>query len=89
MDTLMICKAKSKQSGLRCKNYSVRGRDVCHIHGGKTPRHNSGAKTEDGRQRQKMASWKDGRRSKEAVLERKEVRELIRKCRNLFSGHNG
>ena len=31
------CKAKSKQSGGRCKNSAVAGRNVCHIHGGKTP----------------------------------------------------
>lgn len=88
MDTLKTCKAKSKQSKQRCKNFAVRGREVCHIHGGKTPRQNLGPKTEAGRQRQKMASWKDGRCSKEAVEERKEVRKLIRTCRNLLSRHH-
>jgi hypothetical protein len=31
------CTAKSKRSGQRCKAWAVRGKDVCHIHGGKTP----------------------------------------------------
>lgn len=30
------CKAKSKQSGERCKKDAVPGFDVCHIHGGKS-----------------------------------------------------
>lgn len=34
----MQCKAKSKQSGERCKNKVVDGFEVCRIHGGKTPR---------------------------------------------------
>lgn len=37
MDGNMQCKAKSKQSGKRCKRNSVPGREVCAIHGGKTP----------------------------------------------------
>jgi len=32
------CTAKSKRTGERCKNAAVPGRNVCHIHGGKTPR---------------------------------------------------
>lgn len=34
----MQCKAKSKQSGQQCKRHAAPGRDVCAIHGGKTPR---------------------------------------------------
>src|SRR5688572_13217384 len=38
MDEIMSqCKAKSKQSGKRCGRSAATGRDVCHIHGGKTP----------------------------------------------------
>lgn len=43
------CKAKSKQSGDRCKNRAVRGLDVCHIHGGKTPKGIASPQTEHGR----------------------------------------
>lgn len=32
----MQCKAKSKQSGQRCKKDAVDGGNVCHIHGGKS-----------------------------------------------------
>ena len=32
------CKAKSKRSGERCKKAAVVGREVCAIHGGKSPR---------------------------------------------------
>src|SRR5690606_14036435 len=32
------CKAKSKRSGVRCKKDAVIGGEVCHIHGGKTPK---------------------------------------------------
>lgn len=32
------CKAKSKQSGERCKRHAAKGRLVCRMHGGATPR---------------------------------------------------
>jgi hypothetical protein len=53
----------------RCRNFAVRDRNVCHIHGGKTPKHNLGPKTEEGKFRQKMASWKHGMRSQEVKEE--------------------
>ena len=34
----MQCQAKSKQSGQQCRRHAVPGRNVCAIHGGKTPR---------------------------------------------------
>lgn len=33
----MQCKAKSKQSGERCKRHATPGKEVCRMHGGKTP----------------------------------------------------
>jgi hypothetical protein len=45
----------------------------CHLHGGLVPKHNPGPKTEAGKLRQKMGSWKHGLRSKEV---REEVRSL-------------
>lgn len=30
------CRAKSKRSGVKCKNWAMRGKDLCHIHGGKS-----------------------------------------------------
>lgn len=32
------CAARSKRSGVRCKNYAVRGRETCRMHGGKSKR---------------------------------------------------
>ncbi len=82
MDTLPICQAKSKQSGQQCKNFASKGKRVCRIHGGRS----TGAKTLEGKQRQKMASWKHGGRSKEAMAEARESRELIVQCKQLISG---
>jgi hypothetical protein len=79
MDTLPKCQAKAKQSGKRCGNFAVRNRNVCHIHGGKTPKHNCGPKTEAGKMRQKIGSWKHGLRSKEALEERRTIHDMI--CR--------
>lgn len=85
MDTLLICQAKSKQTGNRCKNFAVRTRKVCHIHGGKTPKHNKGPKTRLGKMRQKKASLKHGLRTKKRILESKEMRELIRQSKNIIN----
>lgn len=57
----------------------------CRLHGGLTPKHNPGPKTKEGKQRQKMASWKHGMRSKEAIKEKQEITELIRNSKKLIS----
>jgi hypothetical protein len=77
MDTLPICEARSKQSGLKCRNFATKGKLVCHIHGGLS----TGPKTEEGRLRQHMASWKHGMRSKAAIEEARQMREYIRQCK--------
>jgi len=82
MDTLPICKAKSKQSGQQCKNYVTKGKLVCRFHGGKS----TGAKTEEGKQRQKMASWKHGCYSKEAKEEYRFLSEMIKESEDLIDG---
>lgn len=53
----------------------------CRLHGGLTPKHNPGPRTQEGKQRQKMASWRHGRRSKEAIEEGRQLREFIKECR--------
>jgi hypothetical protein len=73
MDTLPICKALSKQSGQRCKNFASNGKTVCHIHGGRS----SGAKTPEGKQRSAKSNLKHGRYTEMAKEERKEIRALI------------
>lgn len=57
----------------------------CRLHGGLTPQHNSGPRTQEGKLRQKMANWKHGMRSKEAIEERRKIVKLIRKSKELFS----
>ncbi len=78
MDTLPICQAKSKQSGMQCKNFATKGKRVCRIHGGKS----TGAKTLEGKERQKKAPWKHGKRSKEVIAEQKSFREFFRDCKD-------
>lgn len=34
----MRCKAKAKSTGKQCNRFAVTGREVCQVHGGKTPR---------------------------------------------------
>lgn len=82
MDTLPICSANSKQSGQRCKNFAVKGKSVCHIHGGKS----KGAKSSKGRMLQKMASWKDGSRSSEAQKENFHIHEMIKRSKRIIEG---
>ncbi len=79
-----ICSAWSKQNQRGCRNHCVSGRKVCYIHGGKTPIHNVGPKTKEGKFRQKMASWKHGLRSKERIQERREIQHLIKKAKELI-----
>jgi len=36
-EKIMRCKARSKRSGEQCKKAAMQGREVCHVHGGKSP----------------------------------------------------
>ncbi|MCE5315985.1 MAG: hypothetical protein LLG04_01300 [Parachlamydia sp.] len=54
----------------------------CHLHGGKTC--NTGAKTPEGKLRQKMASWKHGMRSREAIEERRALRAMMNEHKQLL-----
>ncbi len=71
------CGAKAKTNGHKpCRRIAMaNGR--CHLHGGKC----TGAKTKEGKLRQKMASWKHGMYSKEALEERKMIRQLMQSAR--------
>lgn len=53
----------------------------CRLHGGLTPKHNPGPKTKEGKQRQKMANWKHGMRSKAAIEKNRKICEYIRQCK--------
>lgn len=75
------CGAKARTNGHQpCRRIAMaNGR--CHLHGGLVPKHNLGPKTEAGKLRQKMGSWKHGMRSKEAREEARKFRELIKACK--------
>ena len=69
-----ICGAEAKGTGKPCQRDPCKnGR--CHLHGGKC----TGAKTKAGKLCQKMATWKHGYYSKEAIEERCEVRDKYKK----------
>ncbi len=53
----------------------------CHLHGGKS----TGAKTKAGKLRQKMASWKHGRRSKEEIERVRQLRRVLRSYREILT----
>ena len=82
MDILPMCEATSKQSGQRCKNFASKDKRVCRIHGGRS----TGARTQEGKERQKKASWTHGRCSQEAKEKKDYIRELIRESRELIRG---
>lgn len=67
------CKAKSKRSGERCKNFAVKGCKVCRMHGAK-----GGPKTDEGKMRCKNAPLKHGWYSSEALQERETVNKIIK-----------
>jgi hypothetical protein len=59
----------------------------CRWLGGLTPQHNSGPKTEEGKMRQKMGSWKHGLRSKEAIAEKSEIRNMMKHYKEILRWH--
>jgi len=80
MDTLPQCTAKSKQSGSRYKNYAVKEKNVCWIHGGKS----KGPSTARGRDKIRKSKTKHGMYSQMAIEERNRFRELIHQAKSLL-----
>lgn len=79
------CGAKARTNNhLPCRHIAM-ANGKCHLHGGLTPKHNPGPKTEEGRLRQKMANWKHGMRSKEAKEEKMAISNLTRQSKALLS----
>lgn len=69
-------KARSNQNE-PCKRIAMaNGR--CHFHGGKS----TGAKTAKGKLKQKMASWRHGLYSKEAIEKNRVFREMLKEHKN-------
>jgi len=75
---LKLCGAKARTNGHQPCRQPAMANGRCRLHGGLVPKHNPGPKTEAGKHRQKMASWKHGRRSKEAIQQQREFREMIK-----------
>lgn len=67
------CRAKSKRSGKQCKNYAIKGKGVCRMHGAR-----GGPKTWAGLMACKKGPWQHGCYSKEALQELKDSRSLIK-----------
>lgn len=80
----MQCHAKSKRSGKQCKNWAVKGKKVCRMHGAR-----AGIKTAEGRKNQVVAVTKHGFYSKAAVERRRELSHHIRGARNLLNQVRG
>jgi hypothetical protein len=75
---IRVCGAKARTNGHQpCRRIAMpNGR--CHLHGGMVPKHNPGPKTEEGKLRQKMGSWKHGLRSKEAIADKRAMHEMMK-----------
>lgn len=75
------CGAKARTNDHKpCRRFPMKnGR--CPLHGGLS----TGAKTKEGKHRQKMASWKHGMRSKEAIEESRCLKKQIKSYRKLLN----
>jgi hypothetical protein len=72
------CGSHARRTGWPCRGPAMRnGR--CRMHGGRS----TGPRTEEGRQRAKIANFIHGMFSAEQVAENKECRELIKQFREL------
>lgn len=69
---LAQCGAKSKRTGKPCRNYAMRGRRRCRMHGGKS----TGPRTTAGRARIGEAHTIHGQRTKAAIAQRRALRGL-------------
>ncbi len=70
---MIRCRAKSKRSGVQCKNNAVRGKYVCRMHGAF-----AGPKTAEGIARIKKVNTKHGNYTKEAYEERRVFRSMLK-----------
>ncbi len=70
---MVQCKAKSKRSGVQCKNNAVKKKTVCRMHGAC-----AGPKTVEGINSIKKSNTKHGMYTKELIEERKKYRQLYK-----------
>lgn len=64
------CGAKSRRTGLPCREPAIRGKRCCRLHGGLS----TGPRTPEGLARSRRANWKHGAYSREAREARRELR---------------
>ena len=72
MQTSPRCQARSKRTGLPCRNPAVRGKRVCRMHGA-----HGGAPAGECNGR-----YRHGRYTREAITRRAYVQALLRACRD-------
>lgn len=77
---MIKCKAKSKRTELRCKNWAIRGKNVCRFHGGCS----IGPKTAQGRESVRKAHYKHGGYMKKTIAENNLMRKLLKKSRRVL-----
>lgn len=68
------CSAKSKRSQKQCKNWAIRDRNVCRMHGANS----TGPRTRSGKRRARKAVLKHGRYTAAAIIEQKKVMQFIK-----------
>lgn len=77
---MVQCKAKSKRSGIQCRNHAVSKKNVCRIHGAF-----AGPKTPEGIARIKQANTTHGKYTKEAFAEKRAFRQILKNYRKTLS----
>ena len=80
---MVQCKARSKRSGIQCRNHAVNGKRVCRFHGA-----SAGPKTSEGIARIKQANTTHGKYTKESFEEKKAFRKMLRDHKKILSELN-
>ena len=77
---MVQCKARSKRSGVQCRNHAVSGKRVCRIHGAF-----AGPKTPEGIARIKQANTTHGKYTKESLEEKRAFRKMLKDHKEILS----
>ena len=68
------CQAVAKTTGRRCGNIAIKGKNVCYLHGGKSP----------GAPKRNMNALKHGWHTAKSIAERRYTREFIKEAHRLI-----
>jgi hypothetical protein len=74
------CGARTR-AGTPCKRAAVRGGTRCPLHGGRS----TGPRTPEGRERARLANYRHGQRTREAIAERKRRAAALRAARKMLA----